>query len=113
MKAETPIAPEHFAPLLAGEKARIIPAAKARRILGKSASYVQALIDSGELEAMAPRDRKKRRYSITVRSILKHIAETADYDPTAWEAWADKFVASLSSPQVARLLDAARRHRLV
>lgn len=78
---------------------------------GRGGTHVINLIEEGRLEAHALPDRQKKRYTITRRSALLHLAETAEYAPDEFPKRLEALLAFLSREQlqahaatVARLL---------
>ena len=50
-------------------------------LLGRSPSFIYALIDEGKLEAFEPTDRQVKRKTITRRSVLMVLAESGSKNP--------------------------------
>jgi len=81
------------------------------RYLDRSLDFVDAMIDEGKLEWMAPTGRKVERKRITRRSLLLLILEQFRADP---ELWFERYAALLhrcSAHQLTRLIAEATRLR--
>ena len=80
---------------------------EAATYFGRSVDYVYDIIEEGKLEVHAPTDRLVERKTITRRSVVLHLAETAKYNPAYFAERVEALLAHLDSHQLSRLIAAA------
>lgn len=85
---------------------------EAATCLGRSVDFVYDMLDEGKLESHAPKNREVRRYTITRRSVVLLLAETATYDPEHFTTRAEALLETLSADQLTRVIRRATELRI-
>lgn len=93
-----------------GKEPLIKPIAAARSLCRKL-DFIYAMIQEGKLEAHAPSDRTKQRYTITRRSLCLLHAETALYSADDFGARVESLLPLMSASQLTSLIIAATQRR--
>ncbi|MEO7933231.1 MAG: hypothetical protein ABIT76_08750 [Chthoniobacterales bacterium] len=82
-----------------------------QKCLGRERQHIYDLIGEGKLEAHGVTDRDKQRYTITRRSVVLRLAETALYDPSVYMTRVEALVDDLDAAQLLRLIQRATEAR--
>jgi hypothetical protein len=94
-----------------GERRKLLAPREVAECIGRSVDFVYAECECGRFEAHGPLDREKTRIMITRRSVLLWLAETAQTDPRYFMERVEKMMATLSVPQLNRLIEVAGKLR--
>jgi excisionase family DNA binding protein len=103
---------DKFNHLLSYSKA-LLRVDEAADTLGFKRNCIYSLLLEGKLEAhVSERESPNgRRYRVTRRSVLAHLARTAQYDPDDFLDVLELLIETLSGPQIDRLMVRAQRIR--
>jgi hypothetical protein len=78
----------------------------------RSLGFVRALIEDGRLETHKDSAKGERlTNSVTRRSVILYLAETADYDPAYLVMRVEVVMKTLRAPELDRLISFARKQR--
>jgi hypothetical protein len=96
---------------LASHLSPLIRPVQVARGLNRSAVFIHGLIHEGRLEVLGVPGRQRQRYQVTKRSVLLHLAESADFQPSEFNTWLETFLPIHSTDQLSLFIADAEQAR--